>query len=480
MSRWTKEIGLKYCSPTPKIIISGVGFFFAFLIIEMAEYSVNKFYHLMQMNRVADYTKLIRFMIGMTVFLFGFAILEYAIRSDECRIMYIIRRRLCDPSFGNPLQLKCDEIEPHIKVSKTDRGFKIMIECQSAKFDDVASLETTISDSLRNRFGDYAVVSKEEDIAGRYVDYYIENVVERYNKQSVYTSLADVPSHLTRIFITDDIYIDLAKVLNASAIIAGRSRSGKTTAITSTFLLPILKQARDDFGSRIIIVDPKCAELSLCPHVLSPDENGSVEHILDAIRDYNRIRIERQRILNDYCRKTGKAAKWYDIGVKPCVLFLDEYISLQDMFPKKASKEKPDYSLADFQGLLRQIATQGASAGCFLILSTAEASVGTGGLESAVNNACGIRILFKPSKDEARFLWGSDKLEVLRERQYSAGDAWFSADDGINNSVRFVKFPRLEFGEYRALSELLSLYYCDNECSASCGAKKRSTVPVPD
>lgn len=153
---------------------------------------------------------------------------------------------------------------------------------------------------------------------------------------------------------------------------------------------------------------------------------------------------------------------------------------IQDMFPKKPSKEKPDYSLADFQGLLRQIATQGASAGCFLILSTAEASVGTGGLETAVNNACGIRILFKPSLNEARYLWSSDALEVMRERQYSAGDAWFSADDGINNRVSFVKFPRLEFSEYEALSALLSLYYGDAEGhNAMSEAKERCAVPVP-
>ena len=42
--------------------------------------------------------------------------------------------------------------------------------------------------------------------------------------------------------------------------------------------------------------------------------------------------------------------------MKPSVLFLDEFVSIQDKFPKKATKEKPNYSLADFQGLLRQIA----------------------------------------------------------------------------------------------------------------------------
>jgi hypothetical protein len=251
-------------------------------------------------------------------------------------------------------------------------------------------------------------------------------------------------------------------VLNASAIVAGKSRSGKTTGIISTFLLPILKLGRDDFGSVITIVDPKTAELSLCPHVLSPKADGNVEHILEAVCDFNKLRVERQQIINEACRKSGRAHKWFELGMKPCILFLDEFVSIQDMFPKKSSKEKPEYCLAEFQGLLRQIATQGASAGCFLILSTAEASVGTGGLETAVNNACGIRILFKPSQDEARFLWSSDKLEVLRERQFSAGDAWFSADDGINNSVRFIKFPYLKFGEYEALSELLAFYYGDD------------------
>ena len=107
--------------------------------------------------------------------------------------------------------------------------------------------------------------------------------------------------------------------------------------------------------------------------------------------------------------------------------------------------------------------------------------MGNGGISSTVNNACGIRILFKPSREEARFLWDSEKLKVLRERRYVAGDAWFSADDGINNSVRFVKFPRPEFGEYAALSRLLSAYYENSdEHSAKCEANERCAVPESD
>ena len=266
---------------------------------------------------------------------------------------------------------------------------------------------------------------------------------------------------VNKFYIRDDIFIDLTRVMNASTLVAGRTRSGKTTGILSVFILPALLQGRDDFGSAILIADPKSAELSMCPHVLSPKLDGDVEHILDAIRDFNQSRIRRQQIINEAGRSGGKAVKWWDIGMHPSILFLDEFVSLQGMFPKKASKDRPVYHLDEFRNLIRQIATQGASAGCFLILSTAEASVGTGGLESAVNKACGIRILFKPSKDEATYLWSAEQLEPLRERRFGPGDAWLSADDGLNDKPRFVKFPLLKFGEYEALSQLLTQYYGD-------------------
>lgn len=460
MSGWRKDAYLRYCSPTPKIILfGGVLLLFAGLtkLFEKAAVTLCGMFHV---GTKIDFTFGIIFFLVTAAFIFVIALIEYVTRSNKRHIKYIVRQRLCASCFGNPLHLKEGELEPFVFVENNPKGYKITVDCMSAEFDDVSGLEMVISGCLRNKFGNYAVVSKEEDIAGRYVDYYIEDVISSFYKQSVYKTLDDVPSHLTKIYIREDVYIDYARVLNSSAIVAGRTRSGKTTAIISTFLLPMLKQGRDDYESRIIIVDPKSAELSLCPHVLSPAPDGNVEHILDAIREFNDIRVKRQKTINDFCKTEGKAVKWFDIGMKPSVLFLDEFVSIQDMFPKKAPKEKPDYSLADFQGLLRQIATQGASAGCFLILSTAEASVGTGGLESAVNNACGVRILLRPTLQEARYLWNSDALEVMRERQYSAGDSWFS-DDGLNNSVRFVKFPRLEFGEYEALSTLLSQYYDD-------------------
>lgn len=459
MSGWRKDAYLRYCSPSPKIIIFGGVLLLLAGLTKLFERAAVTLCGMLQVDVKIDFTYGVIFFLASAALFFVSAIIEYLTRSNKRHIKYIVRQRLCASCFGNPLHLKEGELEPFVIVDTNSKGFKITVDCMSADFDDVSSLEMVISGCLRNKFGCYAVVSKEEDIAGRYVDYYIEDVVSSFYKQSVYKTIDDVPSHLTKIYIRDDVYIDYSCVLNSSAIVAGKSRSGKTTAIISTFLLPMLKLGRDSYQSRMVLVDPKSAELSMCPYVLSPAPDGSVEHILEAIREFNDVRVKRQKIINDFCKSEGKAVKWFDVGMKPSILFLDEFVSIQDMFPKKASKEKPDYSLADFQGLLRQIATQGASAGCFLILSTAEASVGTGGLESAVNNACGIRILFKPSMNEARYLWNSDALEVLRERQYSAGDSWFSADDGLNNSVRFVKFPRIEFGEYEALSTLLEQYY---------------------
>lgn len=274
---------------------------------------------------------------------------------------------------------------------------------------------------------------------------------------------------VNQFYIREDVVIDLSRVMNASALIAGRTRSGKTTGILSVFILPALMQGRDEFGSEIVIVDPKSAELSMCPHVLAPKLDGDVEHIYEAVCNFNRARVVRQRIINEAGLAEGKAVKWWDLGMHASILFLDEYVSLQGMLPKKASKEKPNYSLEEFKNQIRQIATQGASAGCFLILSTAEASVGTGGLEAAVNKACGIRVLFKPSKAEASYLWSSEQLEVLRERRFGAGDAWFSADDGLHDRPRFVKFPFLEFGEYEALSVLLTQYYEEKEHRAEGG-----------
>ena len=181
MNGWRKNSLLKYASPTPKIILFGVGIISVAIILKLFEIVINRLYQVLGHNNNASFSSIITLLIITSLFVFLITVIEGVTRSNERRIKYMVRKRLCASYMGNPLHLIDGEVEPLINVCSTDKGFKITVECQSAKFDDVSNLETVISDCLRNKFGNYAVVSKEEDIAGRYVEYYIEDVVTSYN-----------------------------------------------------------------------------------------------------------------------------------------------------------------------------------------------------------------------------------------------------------------------------------------------------------
>ena len=82
-----------------------------------------------------------------------------------------------------------------------------------------------------------------------------------------------------------------------------------------------------------------------------------------------------------------------------------------------------------------------------------------GGLPAMLRSACTTKILFKPTPNEGRLLWDSEKLRDLPQRVYNAGDAWFSSTDGIHDNVSCVHFPRMDFPVYRELGRLLEDYY---------------------
>lgn len=447
----------KFYSPTPKLFLGVGSLLILSMLILLAEQIVTFFLRLFEKG-VANYKIAIISLLSVACILFVVAITEFILRSNKRRIQYLLQRKFCEVKYGNPLNLKEGEYLPVIKVFEHPKGYKIRISCKSAKFSDLLNLDSSISSYLTGRFNNFSVIAKTQDIACNYVEYIIQDVVSNANKQIIYNSIEDIPSDVTKRYIRDDVYIDYSKVLNSYALICGRSRSGKTTGAISTIILPTLKQGADKFGSKVIIIDPKSAELSRYPFTFSPDINGNAEKILKVINGFNDIRVKRQQVLNQY----KGSVKWFQIGMKPAILFIDEFLSFLDLFPVKPPKDNPHYCLSYIQSLLQQIATMGASAGCFLIISVAEASVGAGGIPSIINNACGIRILFKPSKQEARYLWSADKLETMNEREFMPGDAWFSADDGINNNVSFIKFPKLEFNEFEALSDLLIKYYKRN------------------
>jgi hypothetical protein len=258
--------------------------------------------------------------------------------------------------------------------------------------------------------------------------------------------------------IRDDIAIDFRRIMNASCLYAGRTRSGKTSAIVAVHLLPILLRGPDNYGSRVTIIDPKSAELSQCAGVISPGLHGEVDEMYSALDEFEKCRVARQQMLNQIEAERHQQLHWYDVGMMPSILFIDEYVTFLGLFPVKGSKEHPEHNVKTVQKLIRRIATQGASAGCFLIISIAEASVGTGGLEAVVNHACGIRVLMRPDREEAKFLWDSDRVNAMPEYTYGPGDAWITIDDGIHDRLQFVRYPWLQFDFYGALSQMLDGY----------------------
>jgi len=271
------------------------------------------------------------------------------------------------------------------------------------------------------------------------------------------TNLGDLRSgQVTRLNVQHGSQIDLTT--SGSVIAAGKTRSGKTQGVIS-LLLQVASFGPDDSGSRVVVVDPKVAELSRLPHTVTLDVDGTALPVLAAMLDFERTVKHRQAVLNDASERTGDAMKWWDLGMHPSLLFIDEFVALRSLFPTRADKDNPDYHVKAFDDSLRRIVTMGASAGCFVILSIAQASADN--IPTMLRDAFSTRILFRPTLDEARLLWDSRKVDALPNRVYGPGDAWFSSTDGVHDSVSFVHFPRFVsgFGEYRVLGRLLTAYY---------------------
>jgi len=144
------------------------------------------------------------------------------------------------------------------------------------------------------------------------------------------------------------------------------------------------------------------------------------------------------------------------------LLYIDEWVSLRSIYPKRTAKGSTDYNIETFDDLIKRIVTMGASAGCYVIISIAEASVESGGLPSMLRSAMSTKILFKPTLPEARLLWDSEKLKDFNvARTYNAGECWFSSTDGIHDNLTYAHFPVMKFPVYAELGRLLNEYYSD-------------------
>lgn len=455
---------LRYAMPDTKLlvsgicnlILSGVSYLFKFLFsiipvdTELLKTALN------WLVNVFNGTGITLLVIGIILVLT--AVIVHFKMPDKTRIRYMVRKVLYSYEYGNPLHLKDGERLPKIKCKSDELGvFTLTVKAVSCTVEDIQNISSSISSALNKKgFNQYAVTQTSSDIAFNDVSFRIEDVT--IDRSLTFNDVSEMkPDEPTKLKVQQDTYIDLTT--SGSILVAGKTRSGKTTGIIS-LLLQALQCGRDNYNSEVIIIDPKQAELSRLPHVVTLDEDGEAKSILKAMQSFCDTIKSRQKVLNDLSEQKGDAVKWWDAGMHVSFLFIDEYVALRSLFPSKPSKDNPDYCLATYEKLLKRITTQAASAGCYVIISIAEASVSEGGLPAMLRSAMSTRILFKPTLDEARLIWDSEKLKDFNNgRVYNAGDAWFSSTDGVHDSVSYVHFPYMKFKVYAELGRLLQAYY---------------------
>lgn len=394
--------------------------------------------------------------LAVGVLLFLGAAVVYVRTPDRVKMAAQVRKALLSYEYGNPLGLKEGQRLPKVRCKDKGAGvYEISISAVSCTIEQLEKVSTSISSALSRKYSQYAVTQTDADVAYNEIRFLLTDVtIDRALKVHSPEELRQ--DDVTKLVVQEGTYIDLTT--SGSMLVAGKTRSGKTTGIMA-LLIQAAQAGRDGHGSELMVIDPKQAELSRLPHTFTLDGDGEARGILEAIRRFAQKVAERQQHLNRLSEQKGDAVKWWDAGMHPSFLFIDEYVSLRSVFPKRAGKEEPSYSLDEFDGVLRRIVTMGASAGCFVIISIAEASVQDGGLPSMIRSACSTKVLFRPTLPEARLMWDSEKLKDMPPRVYAPGDAWFSSTDGLHDSVSFVHFPVMDFPVYRELGRLLEEYY---------------------
>ena len=391
------------------------------------------------------------------------AAVVHRLQSDSAKIRHKVRRALCHPRYGNPLRLREGELLPGVNCKDIGGGvYELTIEARSCTVEAITDAASAISTAVNGRFVRYAVTQTDAGVAHDKVVFRLEDVL--VDPSLTFHNAEEMkPVSPTRLRVQDGADIDLTT--SGSMLVAGKTRSGKTTGIIA-LLLQALQCGRDEYGSEVIVIDPKQGELSRLPYVVTLDEDGEAREILAALRWFAGSIIKRQRTLNDLSEQSGDAVKWWEAGMHPSFLFIDEYVALRSIFPPKAAKDS-DYCVATFDNIIKRIVTMGASAGCYVIISIAEASVQEGGLPAMLRSAMSTRILFRPTRAEALLMWDKVKIDPLPERTYGPGDAWFSSTDGTHYAVSYVHFPHMDFPVYRELDRLLSEYYADNPVSTA-------------
>lgn len=191
MHKWRENALLKYATPSVRILVLALVFVLMGILILLSQMGLNSFKEMVGGSHY-DFTSNAFKCFGVAVALVIIAAVEQYTRSDVRQIRYMVRARLCDSKYGNPLSLRDGQIEPYLAVWSVDYGYKIRVRCASADFEKVANLETAINSCLIGNFWGYAVIAKEEHIGGNYVDYYIDDEAANAQRQNIYDSIDDL------------------------------------------------------------------------------------------------------------------------------------------------------------------------------------------------------------------------------------------------------------------------------------------------
>lgn len=238
------------------------------------------------------------------VFLAAFIVYKRTPAAEQIR--HMVYRGLCCPAYGNPLHLKDGEFLPKVSCVPSNAGrYDITITGASVAMEDIVKSAPRISSLINGKYQRYAVVYTEGAPDYHKAVFHLTDVAQDHS--ITYQAVEDMRNYdVTKLLVQNGTAIDLTS--SGSILVAGKTRSGKTTAIIS-LLLQVLQHKRDDCGSEIMIIDPKQAELSRLPHVVTLDGDGGARAILQAVQHFAAVIKDRQGVLNAQSEQCGDAVK---------------------------------------------------------------------------------------------------------------------------------------------------------------------------
>lgn len=184
--------------------------------------------------------------------------------TDAQRMRIMVRRGLFDYSMGNPLHLKEGERLPPVRCRETELGsYEMVVGIAASRVEDVSNVSSSISASLSGRFESFAVTQTDIDVAFNSVTFTVEDVT--IDRSLYCDSVEDLRSGRPHILaVQRGASIDLST--SGSMLVAGKTRSGKTTGIIA-LLLQALLAGSDDHGSRVTIIAVQADAPRGPPHV---------------------------------------------------------------------------------------------------------------------------------------------------------------------------------------------------------------------